>query len=54
MEQRAEQKAMMDIDLDDDVENSDPTELIVSDFGNSAPNLAPHKKEKKVRKSQYV
>jgi hypothetical protein len=45
---------MMDIDLDDDVEKIDPTELIVSDFGNSAPNLAPKRKEKKVRKSQYV
>ena len=44
----------MDIDLDEDVENSDPTELIVSDFGNSAPNLAPHKKEKKVKKSQFI
>jgi len=38
----------MDIDLDDDVENSDPaTELIVSDFGSSAPNLAPKRKEAK-------
>jgi len=39
---------LTDVDLDDDVENSDPvTDLIVSDFGSSAPNLAPKRKEPK-------
>jgi hypothetical protein len=36
---------MMDIDLDDNLENSEPNmELIVSDFGGAAPNLAPSEK----------
>jgi hypothetical protein len=36
---------MMDVDLDDEVENSEPSmELIVSDFGGAAPNLAPSEK----------
>jgi putative transposon-encoded protein len=37
---------MMDIDLDEDEEKAS-MELIVSDFGNSAPNLAPKMKERK-------
>jgi len=41
----------LDIDLDDEIANSEPaTELIVSDFGNSAPNLAPKRKEPKNKK----
>ena len=46
----------MDIDLDDQIENSEQPDmdLIVSDFGNSAPNLAPKRKEKKAKKGQYV
>jgi len=45
----------LDIDLDDEIANSDPaTELIVSDFGNSAPNLAPKRKEPKNKKSSRV
>ena len=45
----------MEIDLDDQIENSEPDmDLIVSEFGNSAPNLAPKRKEKKAKKGQYV
>ena len=46
----------MDIDLDDQIENSEQPDmdLIVSDFGNSAPNLAPKRKEKKAKKGPYV
>ena len=42
----------MDIDLDDEIANSEPaTELIVSDFGNSAPNLDPKRKERYCQKA---
>lgn len=44
----------MDVDLDDDENTEQPMELVVSDFGNSAPNLAPKRKEKKAKKGQYV
>jgi len=45
----------LDIDLDDEISNSEqPTELVVSDFGNSAPNLAPKRKEPKTKKSKLV
>jgi len=40
----------MDVDLDDDENTEQPMELVVSDFGNSAPNLAPKRKEKKAKK----
>ena len=44
---------MMDIDLDDNLENSEPNmELIVSDFGGAAPNLAPRKQKK--QKQNFV
>ena len=42
LDERAEAMAVADADLDEDIPNSNPmTELIVSDFGSSAPNLAP-------------